>query len=184
MTDTPQTHAAAADIVAFWRDAGPKRWFEKDAALDREIRDKFLPSHEAAANGKLKSWEDNAQGALALMILLDQFPRNMFRDDARAFATDPLARAIAAAALIKGFDAKAGDMREFFYLPFMHSEDIADQERAIALYTAAGSDNLKWAHVHADIIRKFGRFPHRNAVLGRESTADEKVFLNSGGFSG
>jgi uncharacterized protein (DUF924 family) len=185
MMHTPQVPIATpAGIVGFWRDAGPKRWFEKDAAFDREIRDKFLPSHEAAANGQLKSWENNAQGALALLILLDQFPRNMFRGDARTFATDPLARAISAGALIKGFDAQAGDLRDFFYLPFVHSEDIADQERAIALYKAVGSDNLKWAHVHADIIRKFGRFPHRNAVLGRETTADEKAFLDSGGFSG
>ena len=126
------------------------------------------------------------EGALALLILLDQFPRNMFRGAARAFATDPLARAIAAGALLKGFDAQVPpEMRGFFYLPFMHSEDLADQERCVALYQAAGdADGLKWAQEHADIIRRFGRFPHRNAVLGRASTPEEQAFLDSGGFAG
>ena len=175
----------AADVVAFWREAVPDRWFEKDDGFDAEIRDRFLETHEAAAEGKLSAWEGNAEGALALLILLDQFPRNMFRGQARAFATDPLARAIAAGSLVRGFDAQvAPEMRGFFYLPFMHSEDLADQERAVALYTAAGDDNLKWAIRHADIIRRFGRFPHRNAVLGRATTAEEQAFLDDGGFSG
>jgi uncharacterized protein (DUF924 family) len=182
MTDalaTPQ------QIVAFWRTAGPERWFKKDTAFDAEIRRRFLPTHEAAAAGQLRDWENNAEGGLALLILLDQFPRNMFRGDARAFATDPLARAVTAGALIKGFDAQAGDMRGFFYLPFEHSEDLADQERGLALYKAAGDeDGLKWAQIHADIIRKFGRFPHRNAVLGRTTTPEEQTFLDSGGFAG
>jgi uncharacterized protein (DUF924 family) len=177
--------ASAKDVVTFWREAGPERWFKKDAAFDAEIQRRFLPTHEAAAAGKLRDWENSAEGALALLILLDQFPRNMFRNDKRAFATDPLARAVTAGALIKGFDAQAGDMRSFFYLPFEHSEDIADQERCIALYKAAGDDdNLKWAKLHADIIRKFGRFPHRNAVLGRTTTLEEQKFLDDGGFSG
>jgi uncharacterized protein (DUF924 family) len=182
MTDalaTPQ------QIVAFWRTAGPERWFKKDTAFDAEIRRRFLPTHEAAAAGQLRDWENSAEGGLALLILLDQFPRNMFRGDARAFATDPLARAVTAGALIKGFDAQAGDMRGFFYLPFEHSEDLADQERGLALYKAAGDeDGLKWAQIHADIIRKFGRFPHRNAVLGRTTTPEEQTFLDSGGFAG
>jgi uncharacterized protein (DUF924 family) len=178
--------ATADEIVRFWREAGPDRWYKKDPAFDDDIRRRFLATHEAAAAGKLKSWEDNAQGTLALLILLDQFPRNMFRGDRRAFATDALARAITAGALIKGFDGEVGkDMRGFFYLPFEHSEDLADQERGEALYRAAGDeDGLKWSTLHADIIRRFGRFPHRNAVLGRATTAEEQAFLDSGGFAG
>ncbi len=145
-----------------------------------------MPTHEAAAAGKLTAWEQDAQGALALLILLDQFPRNMFRGSARAFATDPMARAIAAGALVRGFDARAPEgMRSFFFLPFEHSEDLADQERCIALNKAAGdADGLKWAEIHADIIRRFGRFPHRNAVLGRVTTPEEQAFLDGGGFAG
>jgi uncharacterized protein (DUF924 family) len=175
-----------ADIVAFWREAGPKRWFVKDTAFDDDIRQRFLAAHEAAAEGKLRDWEANAEGALALLILLDQFPRNMFRGQARAFATDPLARAIAAGALVRGFDAQVPkEMRGFFYLPFEHSEDMADQERCVALYKASGdAEGLKWAEAHADIIRRFGRFPHRNAVLGRPTTAEEQAFLDGGGFAG
>ena len=177
---------APGDIVAFWREAGPKRWFKKDAAFDEAIRARFLGAHEAAAAGKLTDWEATAQGALALLILLDQFPRNMFRDDARAFATDPLARAIAAGAIVRGFDGQvAVELRAFFYLPFEHSENLADQERGIAFYKAAGdADGLKWAGIHADIIRRFGRFPHRNKVLGRATTPEEQTFLDGGGFAG
>jgi len=177
--------AAAADIVAFWRAVGPDRWFEKDAALDDEIRRRFLTTHEAAASGKLTVWEQSAEGALALLILLDQFPRNMFRGEGRAFAADPLARAVASRAILNGFDGAFPDMRTFFYLPFQHSEDVKDQERGVALYQASGdADGLKWAELHADIIRRFGRFPHRNAVLGRVSTPDEQAFLDGGGFAG
>jgi uncharacterized protein (DUF924 family) len=177
--------ASAKDIVTFWRDAGFDRWFTKDAAFDAEIKQRFLPTYEAAAAGKLRDWENTAEGALALLIVLDQFPRNMFRGDKRAFATDPLARAVTAGALIKGYDAEAGDLRAFFYLPFEHSEDLADQERGVALYKAAGDDEgLKWGEIHADIIRRFGRFPHRNAVLGRRTTPEEQKFLDDGGFAG
>jgi uncharacterized protein (DUF924 family) len=177
---------SASDIVVFWRDAGPDRWFEKDAAFDKEIVDRFLATHEAAAAGKLSDWEQTAQGSLALLILLDQFPRNMFRGDARAFATDALALAVAAGGIVRGFDARVpATMRGFFYLPFEHSEDLADQERGIAFYKASGdADGLKWAEIHADIIRRFGRFPHRNAVLGRATTAGEQAFLDGGGFAG
>jgi uncharacterized protein (DUF924 family) len=177
---------APSDIIAFWREVGPKRWFEKDAALDDEIRRRFLGAHEAAASGKLSDWETMADSALSLLILLDQFPRNMFRGQARAFATDALARAIAAGAIVRGFDAQVpAVMRGFFYLPFMHSEDLADQERAVALYKASGdTDGLKSAEQHADIIHRFGRFPHRNAVLGRTTTPEEQAFLDSGGFAG
>ena len=174
-----------AAIIAFWREAGADRWFKKDAAFDSEIKRRFLATHEAAAAGKLTNWESSADGALALLILLDQFPRNMFRGETRAFATDPLARAVASRAILNGFDGAFPDLRGFFYLPFQHSENLADQERGVALYKAIGdADGLKWAEIHADIIRKFGRFPHRNAVLGRVTTPDEQKFLDDGGFSG
>lgn len=174
-----------AAIIAFWREAGPDRWFKKDAAFDDEIKRRFLAAHEAAAAGKLTDWERSAEGALALLILLDQFPRNMFRGEARAFATDPLARAVTSRAILNGFDGAFPDMRSFFYLPFEHSENLADQERGLALYKAMGDDDgLKWAKLHADIIRRFGRFPHRNAVLGRVTTPEEQAFLDGGGFAG
>lgn len=181
---TPEFNAA--DIVAFWREAGPERWFKKDPAFDDEIRQRFLAAHEAAAAGALSAWEASAEGALALLILLDQFPRNMFRGDARTFATDPHARAIAAGALVRGFDAQVpAALRSFFYLPFEHSEKLADQERSLALYKASGdADGLKWAEAHADIIRRFGRFPHRNTMLGRSTTPEEQAFLDQGGFAG
>jgi uncharacterized protein (DUF924 family) len=178
--------ASAVDVISFWQKAGPDRWFTKDLAFDDEIRERFLATYEAAAAGHLSGWEQTAEGTLALLILLDQFPRNMFRGDARAFATDPLARAITAGAIIRGFDGQVPkELRNFFYLPFEHSEDLADQERGIALYKATGdAENLKWAELHADIIRRFGRFPHRNAVLARTTTPDEQAFLDSGGFAG
>jgi uncharacterized protein (DUF924 family) len=174
-----------ADVVAFWRAAGPEHWFKKDAGLDADIRRRFLKLHEAAAAGKLTDWEASAEGALALLILLDQFPRNMFRGEARAFASDPLARAVTSRAILNGFDGAFPDLRGFFYLPFEHSEDLADQRRGITLYRAIGdADGVKWAEIHADIIRRFGRFPHRNAVLGRVSTPEEQKFLDDGGFAG
>lgn len=182
MTPTLPT---SADVIAFWREAGPERWFEKDAGFDDDIRRRFLPLHEAAAAGKLTGWEAGAEGTLALLILLDQFPRNMFRGQARAFASDPLALAIASRAILNGFDGAFPDLRRFFYLPFEHSEDIADQKRALTLYKAADdADGLKWAEIHANIIYRFGRFPHRNAVLGRVSTLEEQQFLDNGGFAG
>ena len=173
-------------IVAFWTEAGPPRWFKKDPAFDAEISERFLATHEAAAEGRLADWEKSASGALAMMLLLDQFPRNMFRDSGRAFATDPQALALAKRAIGRGFDLQvAPQMRAFFYLPFMHAEDLIEQNRGVTLYRTAGdSDGEKWAQLHADIIRRFGRFPHRNAVLGRVTTPEEKAFLDGGGFSG
>lgn len=175
-----------AAILAFWREAGPERWFAKDLDFDAELRAQFLSTYEEAAAGRLSAWESSPEGALALVILLDQFPRNMFRGDARAYATDTTARAIAARALAQGFDqAIALPERRFFYLPWMHSEDPRDQEKCIALCRKAGDiEGLAHAEIHADIIRRFGRFPHRNAVLGRPSTAEEQAFLEGGGFAG
>src|SRR6185312_14809151 len=139
------TLASAAEVVAFWREAGADKWFTKDVAFDEDIRRRFLPTHEAAASGKLAAWEQTAEGALALLILLDQFPRNMFRGQARAFATDPSALAVTAHAIIRGFDSQVpAELRGFFYLPFEHSENLADQEHGLALYKAAGdADGLK-----------------------------------------
>jgi uncharacterized protein (DUF924 family) len=177
--------AKPADVVSFWREAGSDRWFAKSTAFDADIRWRFMATYEAAAAGRLKDWETNAEGALALVIVLDQFPRNMFRNDPRAYATDPQARAASASAILRGFDSQVGDLRTFFYVPFEHSEDVADQETGVKLYTAAGdADGLKWAHIHLDIIRKFGHFPHRNPVLGRATTPEEQAFLNGGGFAG
>ena len=178
--------ASPQSVLAFWRAAGPEKWFKKDAAFDDKIREGFLETCEAAAEGRLTDWELTAEGALALTIVLDQFPRNMFRGSARAFAADPLARAVAGRALARGFDQQmVMPDRQFFYLPFEHSESLADQERCVALFRATGdADLVKWAELHADIIRRFGRFPHRNAALGRDTTAEEQAFLDADGFKG
>jgi len=176
----------AAEIVSFWRQAGPQKWFEKDEEFDLTIRSRFLAIHDSAARGELAEWERGAEGALASVILLDQFPRNMFRGSARAFATDPLARAVAERALARGFDhATDALMRPFFYLPFMHSEQLADQQRCVRLYQALGdAELLRYAVAHHDIIAKFGRFPHRNRALNRDTTSAEQAFLDGGGFAG
>lgn len=173
------------DIITFWRSAGPDKWYAKDDAFDQELRDRFMGTWEAARDGKLSAWQESDDGALALLIVLDQFPRNMFRNDARAFSTDALARSVATRAIAEGRDRRIEqEMRAFMYLPFEHSEDITDQERSIALFKSLSADSLKWAVLHADIIRKFGRFPHRNAVLGRATTPEEAAFLDDGGFKG
>lgn len=181
----PLPHAAE-DVLAFWLAAGAKRWFERDDAFDAAIRERFTRTYEDAAAGRLAAWENSAQGALALVIVLDQFPRNMFRGSARSYATDALAHAAAERAIANGFDRQtAMPLRAFFYLPFEHAENLADQERAVALFRETGdADLVKWAVLHADIIRRFGRFPHRNAVLGRQTTAQEQAFLDAGGFAG
>jgi uncharacterized protein (DUF924 family) len=177
--------ATAADVVAFWRDAGPSRWYRKDEAFDRAFRERFLATHEAAARGDLDAWLASPEGALALCILLDQFPRNAFRGSPRMFATDAKAREVARSALASRFDRQVDDaLRQFFIMPFMHSEDPADQELCVRLARELPTDTLRYAEEHRDIIVRFGRFPHRNAVLGRTTTAEEQRFLDEGGFSG
>jgi uncharacterized protein (DUF924 family) len=174
------------DIVGFWREAGAQKWFNKTPAFDEAIRLKFEPTHHRAARGEYDAWAETAEGALALLILLDQFPRNLYRGSAHAFATDGKARAVARRAVERGFDrATEPVLRNFFYLPFEHSEDLADQDFGLALCAEAGdADNLKWASLHRDIIARFGRFPHRNANLGRATTPEEQAFLDDGGFAG
>lgn len=168
-----------AEIVSFWRDAGSATWFAQDESFDQAIRSRFLSAYEAAADGALAGWEASAEGALALLLLLDQFPRNMFRGSARAFATDALARAVADRALARGFDkATEAALRPFFYLPFMHSEALSDQDRSVRLYEALGdAELLRFAIEHRDVVQKFGRFPARNGALGRDTTPAEEAFL-------
>ncbi|MDB5956630.1 DUF924 family protein [Ramlibacter sp.] len=176
---------SAADVVKFWRDAGPRRWFRHDEAFDAAFRERFLVAHEAAVAGELAEWGASAEGALALVLLLDQFPRNAFRETPRMYASDAQARQAAGAALAQGFDREVDDpLRQFFYLPFMHSEQLADLERCVALNRAQGGESLRYALHHRDIVARFGRFPHRNAVLGRPNTPEEQRFLAEGGFKG
>ncbi len=183
-----QTAIAPKDVISFWRAAGPDKWFTKDESFDAEIRSRFLPLYEEAAQGHKQDWTATDEGLLALIITLDQFPRNMFRNDARAFATDGLARDIAHLAIGRGADQRVDSaLRQFIYLPFMHSEQLEDQDRCVTLFSALGNDaanNIKYAEIHRDIIRRFGRFPHRNTALGRHTTADEQAFLDGGGFAG
>ena len=175
-----------AEILAFWREAGSDRWYKKDGAFDDEVRRRFMGLWQEAAAGKLSSWEASDDGALALVIVLDQFPRNMFRDDAMTYSSDTLARAVAGRAIDRGTDARIeASLLEFLYMPFMHSEQLGDQLRCVELFRGtANADNLGYAERHADIIRRFGRFPHRNRLLGRDTTAEEQAFLDAGGFSG
>jgi uncharacterized protein (DUF924 family) len=175
-----------ADILTFWRQAGYDRWYTRDDAFDAEVRRRFLHLWQEAAAGQLSAWEDSDDGALALVIVLDQFPRNMFRGEPRAYTSDALAREVASRAIGRGVDARlAEDLREFLYLPFEHSEHLADQLRCVELFRkAGGAESLKYAEDHAAIIARFGRFPHRNAILGRPMTAEEQAFLDEGGFSG
>jgi uncharacterized protein (DUF924 family) len=180
-----RTELSPETILDFWRAAGPKRWFEADDDFDKAIRERFLSAHEAAAAGELKSWEEMPEGALALLLLLDQFPRNAFRGTPRMYATDAMARESAGAAIEAGHDrmCEAG-LRLFFYLPFAHSEDLADQQRSVALNAPLGEPNASNSRRHHDIVRRFGRFPHRNPILGRRMTEEEQDFLDQGGYAG
>jgi len=178
--------ADARAVVDFWREAGPQKWFKKDEGFDAQFKARFEAAHEAAAAGAFGDWAGSAEGALALVVLLDQFPRNAWRNSARMYATDGLALDAARRAVDAGLDMQIDDpgLRAFFYLPFMHSESLADQERSVALCSRANPENLRFAQHHRDIVARFGRFPHRNALLGRESTPQEREFLAEGGFAG
>jgi uncharacterized protein (DUF924 family) len=169
-------------VLAFWfSEPHRKLWFRSTDAFDAEIRERFEDTVQRALDGQLDHWRTTAMGVLALVILLDQFPLNMYRNQPRSFSGEAAARAIADHALSRGLDAQMNDQeRTFLLLPFMHSEDLRDQERAVALFEAAGlENNLRWARHHYDIVRRFGRFPHRNAVLGRDSTEEEIAWLAS-----
>lgn len=179
------TLPSAHDVVAFWRDAGPKHWFARNDAFDAEFKSKFEAAHHAAAAGVLDPWARDADGALALLVLLDQFPRNAWRGSGHMFATDGKAQSIARSAVDAGLDQQVdAALRPFFYLPFMHSESLADQERSVELNAALDANTQRFAVLHRDIIARFGRFPHRNAALGRRTTAEEQKFLDNGGFKG
>ena len=175
------------EILAFWFGAGmAKRWFVKDPDFDREVRRRLLGPHEGAAAGDHESWRENARGCLALAILLDQVPRNVFCGQPRAYATDAKALAVTRQALARSFGRELAQVeRHFLYLPLEHSETLADQDDCLCL-TAELDENPKWrdyARQHRDIIARFGRFPHRNAVLRRASTPEEMEFLEAPGSS-
>ncbi|THU01476.1 DUF924 family protein [Lampropedia puyangensis] len=176
----------AQKVMDFWMAAGPEQWFRKDDVFDARFRVQFFEAHLAAARQEYGHWLEQPLSALALLILLDQYPRNSFRGTAHMFATDALARQYAAQAISVGLDRLVPDvLRPFFYLPLMHSEDLADQERCVVLCQGLAAGNtLAFAIEHRDIIARFGRFPHRNTQLLRETTAQERAFLDAGGFAG
>lgn len=180
------TPDAAHEAVAFWREAGPDRWFRFDEGFDAEIRSRFGHRHAEAAAGRLDGWADTPEGALALVLLLDQFSRNLHRGWPAIYAHDDKARGLARRAVEQGFDRQVDpDLRKFFYMPFMHSESLADQAVCVKLcHALRDPDTLKWARHHSGIIRRFGRFPHRNLILGRHTSPAEQAFLESGGFGG
>lgn len=171
------------EVTEFWSAAGRELWFRRDEAFDAEFRARFLDAHFAAARRECEAWLDDAEGALAVLLLLDQFPRNVFRGSGHSFATDGLARHYADRIIAARLDARIAPLlRAFVYLPFEHSEALADQDRAVALFTALGdAEYLRYAQAHRDVIATFGRFPHRNRVLGRVSTPDEQGWLDAGG---
>ncbi|MDP3340917.1 DUF924 family protein [Frigidibacter sp.] len=179
--------ASTQDILAYWAGIGPAGWYAVEPAQDAQIRDAFLPDWEAALAGEREHWIEGAEGSLGYIILTDQFPRNMFRGDARSFATDAQALAAARVATDAGWDsAVAEPLRQFFYLPFMHSEALADQARCQQLVVdrmpETGAGTLQHARAHALVILRFGRFPYRNAALGRETTEAEAAFIAEGGY--
>ena len=174
------------DVISFWREAGAAKWFARDEAFDAEFRRRFESAHFAAARGEYEAWMDSAEGALAVQILLDQFPRNCFRGSAHSYATDGLARHYAQRAVNAGLDREVeAPLRVFCYMAFEHSEARGHQDQAVSLIAALGdAELLRYAELHRDLITRFGRFPHRNASLGRESTQEELDYLADGGFSG
>ena len=174
------------DILSFWRDAGPSLWWKKDDEFDAKITANFSEIHARASVGDLDHWAKLPNGALALIIILDQFSRNMFRNDPRAFEQDERCRAIVKEAMNSGVDRQvATDLSTFFYMPLMHSESLEDQKLCVQEMKRLGAkENIPHAIEHMEIIEKFGRFPHRNSVLGRETNSAEQEFLDGGGFAG
>ena len=167
------------EMLEFWRAAGAKKWFAKNDAFDAACVARFRKLWEDGAAERLAHWEAQADSALALVLLLDQMPRNMFRGTPQVYASDPQARGVAARMIAKAFDRVVEkELRPFLYLPFSHSEDLADHKRALELYaTLDDAEQMKWARHHHDIVARFGRFPHRNAILGRASTPEEIIWL-------
>jgi uncharacterized protein (DUF924 family) len=184
----PAVPRAAQEVLDFWLDeVGPKGWYGGGEALDSEIRDRWAEAWACARKGGLEKWLASPEGALAYIILTDQFPRNIFREDGRAFATDPLALNAAQKAIHRRWDLRLPEPgRQFFYLPLMHSESQSDQDRCVRLMITrmpeGGASNLLHARAHREVIRRFGRFPYRNAALGRSSTGEETRFLDAGGY--
>ncbi len=173
-------------VLSFWfEENSPKQWFTEDGAFDDAVRERFGPLQARAADGGLMDWRQTARGTLAEIIVLDQFSRNLFRDEARAFACDAMALDVAKEALAKGFDQALSETeRVFLYLPFEHSESAEDQETSVELYaTLTDRSFLEWAEKHKAVIDRFDRYPHRNAALGREPTAEELAFLQEQGSS-
>jgi uncharacterized protein (DUF924 family) len=171
----------AADVLYFWfEQCAPEQWFKRDDALDLTLRQRFLPLHASVAALANEACLTDAGTALAATIVLDQFSRNMFRGTPAAFVQDPKALAIAQAAIARGFDTTLPEnRRQFFYLPYEHAEDVGVQAHSVALFATLGEEYLRWAEAHKVIIDRFGRFPHRNVILGRTSTPEEIEFLRA-----
>lgn len=173
-----------SEVLRFWRDLGPRGWYAGTPEIDAEVRARFAPLWAEARDGALSAWAESAEGALALLLVLDQFPRNMFRDAPESFATDHAALTVASRAIAEEQDLEiAPPERQFFYLPFMHAEEIVAQSHGVTLFEERmPGDNVRHARAHRDVIARFGRFPWRNAALGRPSTAAEEAFLAAGGY--
>jgi len=169
-------------ILEFWfKEIDRKVWFNSTPEFDAQLKERFERVYLSALNNELENWENSPQGSVALVIVLDQFPLNMYRGLPQSFSGESKSREVARRAIKNNFDLELpGEQKAFLYMPFMHSEDLGDQDLSVMLYSKAGLDhNLRFAKHHREIVRKFGRFPHRNKILGRESTEAEIAYLNS-----
>lgn len=175
----------AEEVLAYWEDIGPAGWYVVSDEVDDTIRKRFMGLWEDTLAGAHKDWQLEARSTLALLIILDQFPRNMFRGDGNSFASDKMARCVAQKAILQDFDQEIkGPMQQFFYLPFMHSESISDQDTAVRSFVTRMPNDTQLLHAraHRKVIRDFGRFPYRNDALGRTSTSEEITYLAAGGY--